>query len=130
MSTNTLPQPISLATFLPARDFAQSLAFYQELGFELLWQDDGLARFQLGNQVFFLQDRYSQGWAEETMLHLHVPALDPWWQRVVTLQLAERYAVRLQPPQDQPWGMRDFVLIDPSGVLWRIAENIDTKDLE
>ena len=28
------------------------------------------------------------------------------------------------PEKDQPWGMRDFVVIDPSGVLWRIAQNI------
>ena len=27
------------------------------------------------------------------------------------------------PPEQRPWKMRDFVLIDPSGVLWRIAEN-------
>ena len=24
---------------------------------------------------------------------------------------------------DQPWAMRDFVLIDPAGVMWRIAHN-------
>jgi hypothetical protein len=23
----------------------------------------------------------------------------------------------------QPWRMRDFVLYDPSGVLWRIGQN-------
>jgi uncharacterized glyoxalase superfamily protein PhnB len=27
-------------------------------------------------------------------------------------------------PQDQPWAMRDFTLFDPSGVLWRVAQNI------
>ena len=25
---------------------------------------------------------------------------------------------------DQDWGMREFTMHDPSGVLWRIAENI------
>jgi uncharacterized glyoxalase superfamily protein PhnB len=29
-----------------------------------------------------------------------------------------------QPPADRPWGMRDFVIVDPTGVLWRIAQNI------
>lgn len=25
--------------------------------------------------------------------------------------------------EQQPWCMRDFILADPSGVLWRIAQN-------
>jgi uncharacterized glyoxalase superfamily protein PhnB len=27
-------------------------------------------------------------------------------------------------PEDQSWAMRDFTLFDPSGVLWRIAQNL------
>jgi uncharacterized glyoxalase superfamily protein PhnB len=27
--------------------------------------------------------------------------------------------------EQQPWRMRDFVVSDPSGVLWRIAQNTD-----
>jgi hypothetical protein len=34
-----------------------------------------------------------------------------------------RYGVPISPIQQQPWRMRDFVLGDPSGVLWRIAQN-------
>lgn len=30
----------------------------------------------------------------------------------------------LTPPAEQPWGMVDFVLTDPSGVMWRIAHNL------
>jgi len=26
---------------------------------------------------------------------------------------------------DQPWSMRDFVLVDPTGALWRTGRNID-----
>jgi uncharacterized glyoxalase superfamily protein PhnB len=28
-----------------------------------------------------------------------------------------------QPPEDRPWGLRDFVLTDPTSVLWRIGRN-------
>jgi uncharacterized glyoxalase superfamily protein PhnB len=42
-----------------------------------------------------------------------------------TVRFAGRYGVRIIPPADQPWGMRDFVVIDPTGVLWRIGQNID-----
>ena len=34
------------------------------------------------------------------------------------------FGVEVGKPQDRPWGMRDFTLFDPSGVLWRIAQNI------
>jgi len=36
----------------------------------------------------------------------------------------ERFGVRVDPPQDQPWGLRDFPLMDPTGVLWRVAQEI------
>jgi uncharacterized glyoxalase superfamily protein PhnB len=26
-----------------------------------------------------------------------------------------------------PWGMRDFTLFDPSGVLWRVAQNVPPR---
>lgn len=39
--------------------------------------------------------------------------------------LARRYGVRMGKVERQPWRMRDFVLIDPSGVLWRMAQNVD-----
>jgi len=35
----------------------------------------------------------------------------------------QKYSVRVLPPEQRPWKMRDFVLIDPSEVLSRIAEN-------
>jgi uncharacterized glyoxalase superfamily protein PhnB len=38
--------------------------------------------------------------------------------------LAERYGVRASPPEDRPWRIRDFVLADPTGVMWRIGQNI------
>jgi len=38
--------------------------------------------------------------------------------------LAEKYKVEVSPVELQPWRMRDFTLLDPSGVLWRIAENV------
>ena len=35
-----------------------------------------------------------------------------------------RYGVRVTDIETQPWRMRDFCLFDPSGVVWRIAQNI------
>jgi uncharacterized glyoxalase superfamily protein PhnB len=39
----------------------------------------------------------------------------------------ERFGAKVGEVADRPWAMRDFVLFDPSGVLWRIAHNIPRK---
>ena len=36
--------------------------------------------------------------------------------------------VKVEPPADRPWGMRDFVIVDPTYVLWRIAQNKRSLD--
>ena len=39
------------------------------------------------------------------------------------LDLAGRYGVRITPVTAQPWGITEFVLIDPCGVCWHIGQN-------
>ncbi len=82
-----------------------------------------MSYFHLGDCSFLLQNFYVPELANNFMLHLLVKDVDAWWQHVQSAKLADKYGVRLVPPAQQPWGMRDFVLIDPSGVLWRIAQN-------
>jgi uncharacterized glyoxalase superfamily protein PhnB len=58
------------------------------------------------------------------MMHLQVEDVDAWWRHVETQGLVSKYEVKAEPPAYRPWGMRDFVLVDPTGVMWRIAQNI------
>lgn len=58
------------------------------------------------------------------MMHLLVADVEAWWRHVQSLRLSERYGVRALPPEDRPWRIRDFVLTDPTGVMWRIGQNI------
>lgn len=58
------------------------------------------------------------------MMHMLVPDVEDWWRHAVDQGLAARYGVRALPPEDRSWGMRDFVLNDPSGVLWRIGQEM------
>jgi hypothetical protein len=44
------------------------------------------------------------------------------------LDLASRYGVRTMAPNDEGWALVAGV-IDPSGVLWRIAQNSASRDL-
>jgi uncharacterized glyoxalase superfamily protein PhnB len=115
---------VEIKAFVPAKDFALSKRFYEELGFEIPWSDDTLAYMRLGDTAFFLQNFYLAEHASNFMMHLIVQDVESWWARLQQADVAGRYGVRTVAPQDQPWRQRDFVLCDPSGVLWRIAQNI------
>ncbi|WP_148717261.1 VOC family protein [Chitinolyticbacter meiyuanensis] len=113
---------IEIKAFVPARDFALSRRFYSALGFQECWASDDLAYFTYGTCSFLLQRFYVAEHADNFMMHLLVDNADAWWQQVEPI--AAEFGLRTVPPQDQPWGMRDFVVIDPTGVLWRIGQNL------
>ena len=109
--------------FLPARDFELSKRFYEALGFEKLLDSPDVAIFRAGSSGFLLQRRYQKEWAENCMMQLMVDDLDAWWRHVRSLDLATRFKVREpKEPAPQPWGLRVAYLVDPSGVLWHVAQ--------
>ena len=114
---------IAAKAYVPAKDFALSKQFYQDLGFEVVWSTDDLAYVRSGISSFLLQNFYNPEHAGNFMMHLLVENVDAWWQHVEARGLTAKYGVKAEPPADRPWGMRDFVLVDPTGVLWRIAQN-------
>jgi uncharacterized glyoxalase superfamily protein PhnB len=58
------------------------------------------------------------------MMHLLVEDVDAWHERITASGVVEQFQVTLSPVLLQPWRMRDFTLHDPSGVLWRIGQNV------
>jgi catechol 2,3-dioxygenase-like lactoylglutathione lyase family enzyme len=116
---------IELKAFVPARDHALSKRFYEDVGFRVASDNDGIAYLHCGDVSFLLQDFYVPALADNLMLHLLVEDVDAWWNRLQAMDIAGRYGVKMTPIETQPWRMRDFVLTDPSGVLWRIAQNVD-----
>lgn len=112
----------SVRPFLPAKDFAVSKSFYEALGFRKLLDGD-VAIFAVGTGSFILQDYYQEEWAGNFMMQLLVDDLDAWWIHIEGLNLSAHFGVRApQPPAVQPWGLRVAYLVDPSGVLWHVAE--------
>ena len=116
---------VEIKAFVPAKDFTLSKRFYQDLGFTMASDSDGIAYFHHGDVSFLLQDFYAEGLASNLMMHLLVEDVDAWWSKVQELRIAEKYGVKVTEVERQPWRMRDFVVGDPSGVLWRIAENVE-----
>ena len=115
---------VEIKAFVPAIDFALSKAFYSDLAFEIPWSSDALAYVRHGQTSFLLQAFNEPGFAANYQMHLLVENVDDWHAHVLASGVAKRFGVRVGTPEDQPWGMRDFTLFDPSGVLWRVARNI------
>lgn len=113
-----------IKAFVPARDFALSKQFYQDLGFTVAWSSEGLAYVYHGDCAFLLQNYYVKEHADNFMMHMIVTDVDAWWRHVETQGILSKYNIKTEPPEDRPWGLRDFILVDPTGVLWRIGQDI------
>lgn len=115
---------VEIKAFIPAKDYALSKRFYTDLGFVEASDFGRIAYFHHGDVSFLLQDFYVEELAKNLMMHLLVEDVDAWWNRVKEANVCAKYGVNVGEIELQPWRMRDFVLSDPSGVLWRIAQNV------
>ena len=105
--------------FVPAADFELSKRFYVGLGFEKVLDGD-VAIFRIGSSGFILT-RFRP--IENFTMQLMVDDLDAWWAHIVSLDLEKEFGVRApRAPAMQPWGLRVAYIVDPSGVLWHVAQ--------
>ena len=113
-----------IKAFVPSKDFGVSKSFYQDLGFTMASEGGGVAYFHFEQVSFLLQDYCTESFAENFMMHILVQDVDAWWTHVHDSGVREKYAINITPIEVQPWAMKDFCMTDPSGVLWRIGQNI------
>jgi catechol 2,3-dioxygenase-like lactoylglutathione lyase family enzyme len=105
--------------FVPAKDLDLSKRFYVALGFEKVL-DSEVAVFRIGSSGFILS-QFDE--AENFMMQLMVEDLDAWWVHISSLNLEGEFGVPApRAPEMQPWGLRIAYLVDPSGVLWHVAQ--------
>jgi hypothetical protein len=112
-----------LYPFVPSGPrFADSIAFFAELGFERQWEHDGLAGLRFGDAYFLLQNIDVPEWQGNQMITFEVDDLALYWSELESKGLPGRYAgVRLKPPTDYPWG-RELHIVDPGGVCWHVRQ--------
>lgn len=115
---------LEIKAFLPAKDFDISKNFYEDLGFQVSMMGDALAFVRHGRTAFFLQNFYVKEFAENLMMHLMVDDVNAWWAHVGQKSIVKKYGVLIEEISDKPWGLRDFAIGDPSGVLWRVAQEL------
>jgi hypothetical protein len=115
--------PVEIKAFVPARDYGVSKQFYRDMGFTMASDGGGVAYFHCQHVSFLLQDGCADGAGRLLTMHLLVEDVDAWWRQLSEADLVRRYGVKISGVHQQPWRMRDFILEDPSGVTWRIAQN-------
>jgi len=115
---------VEINAFVPARDMKASLDFYRAIGFEVPWEAEDLAYVHCRTAAFLLQKFYVPEHAGNFMMHMQVENADDWYQRVIDSGVRETFGSPVGPPEDRPWLLRDFTLVDPTGVLWRIGHRL------
>lgn len=113
---------------LPSRDLAETRAFYRNLGFEPWWDGSGPWDYEIvsrGNLVvhFFTDSGLIAG-ESDSSCYWRVEDADALHREFSSIGLPTAGIPRLTPPEDQPWGMREFTLVDPSGNLIRVGEEL------
>jgi len=114
---------------LPALNLDETSAFYERLGFVSWWKGRGAGDYDIvsrGHLVihFFAEPGLTPG-ENGTSCYWRVRDADRFYQELAALNLPSEGIPRLTAPVDQPWGMREFTLVDPSGNLVRVGHDLD-----
>jgi predicted lactoylglutathione lyase len=120
-----MPTASDVKVFVPARNFQESLEFYEALGWKVNFraEDDGIAELELVGCRFYLQNYYNKEWADNFMLHVTVENAQDWWQHASSVIADGGYkSARVKKPQEQPYGALVTHVWDPSGVLLHFAQ--------
>ena len=105
--------------FVPATDSDRAKRFYVRLGFEIVL-DSEVAVVRVGSSGFILPP-FDRG--DNFMMQRMVDDLDARWHHIEDLALEAEFEVPPpRAPAVQAWGLRVAYLVDPSGVLWHVAE--------
>lgn len=113
-----------IKAFVPAKDFELSKEFYETIGFNKGSDSDGIAYFHFDGCSFLLQDFYEEDHANNFLMHILVEDIAAWHEKIKSSGVEKKYGTKISDIIEQPWKMLDFVVYDPSGVLWRFGQNI------
>ncbi|MDA1371007.1 MAG: hypothetical protein O2971_09630 [Proteobacteria bacterium] len=109
--------------FIGSRDYEESKASYQAIGWTMIFDSPDIAEMQLGESCFYLQRYYERKWCENSMLHITVEDAHAWYDKVNTVLQERRYgAARVEPPREQSYGALVTFVWDPAGVLLHFAQ--------
>ena len=114
---------------LPSRDFDETRAFYEAIGFRAWFRGGGVnSSYEILSRghlvVHFFLERGMDAAKNESACYLRVTDADQFHSVCSVLNLPQAGIPRLTSPRDEPWGMREFTIVDPSGNLLRIGHDL------
>lgn len=111
------PRFSSITPLIPAgEEIGESVAFYQRLGFSIVWSDGdpasmtGMNCGDVGLILYRNGDRYL---ADQTSFRIRVDEIEGLYEGYLAKGVAIHPNGGLQ---EKPWGGKEFSLIDPAGV--------------
>jgi hypothetical protein len=115
-------QFLSLQPFVPSGcNFEGSKQFFQELGFNISWDDGDYIGFEKDGCKFILQKYNNKEFAENFILTVNVINADEFRKEVIAMQLPQKYGIRISEVISQPYG-REVNIIDLAGVCWHFVQ--------
>ncbi len=130
------PESLRLSAVMPAltvNDIEKSVAFYRDtLGFfvaEEHRQDGKMAGAVLragAVQLLLSQDDFAKGHDRKKGVGIRLYCTTRQELDDLAKAIKSRGAELVQEPQDQPWGARDFSLVDPDGFALSISTEPET----
>ena len=112
----------SVRTFIGAKNFEESKAFYKALDFVEVPLPPQMSYFKVNNNLgFYLQKAYVKDWVNNSMLFLEVEDIEKYLDKLKSKNLVNQFPkVKLSEIVENDWG-KEFFLHDPSGILWHIG---------
>ena len=103
-------QSKSIRTFIGAKNFAESRAFYTALGFEEHIIDKKMSLFKVNDTLaFYLQDYYLKKWIENSMIFLEVDNVEKCEAEIAAKDLTKTFkSVRFTDIKGAKLGARIF----------------------
>lgn len=122
-------QPIlgNISPLIPAgSDVDVAIAFYEKLGFSTIHKEGNPIRMAIVKrdtaEIFLVKNDYKQLVAEEISLRIHVTNIEQLYQEFESK--GEKIIHPNGKLEAKPWGVKEFVVLDPAGVCITFYEPI------
>ena len=109
---------LQAAPILPVHDLHRAIRTYEHLGFRLLHRYDTyalLSREEVDIHLALTPNLEPE--KNTSAVYLYVDDVAAEYHRATGIR-----ARHLTAPRDEPWGVREYQVIDEDGNLWRVGE--------
>ena len=99
-------------------DMTKTCQFYQQLDFKVIWQTEDYLILERDNIILHFWQSNDKYIAENTAYRINVSHIEALYQLCQTLKIVHPN----DPLQTQPWGSKEFSILDVAGNLITFSE--------